>query len=157
MLVLLDWAGETYSQFMAIVNYICFGAVCVCLVIVFVMITLGQFSHYHKTLAISTLTVAILLIMIHWILVNNFGITLLVPPIGTPYFNEFMHVVQYISSIMVVILAAFTFLMAVLSRVDHWYQHGFVSGFAYLILLGLIHWYILDNFGIPLIFPPTLW
>ncbi len=142
---------------MAIANFVCFGAVCVCAVIIFVMVTLGQFNRYHRTIAFSTLLVLISLIVIHIVLVENFGITLLVPPINTLYFTEFIHVIQYLASITVVILAAIVFLMAALSRVDNWYQHGFVSGVAYLILLGIIHWYVLDNFGIPIIFPPTLW
>jgi small basic protein len=85
------------------------------------------------------------------------GIPLLVPPIGTLYFTEFMHVIQYFATFAVIILAAVIFGTALLSRLDKSYSKTFMSALLFLIVIVVIHWYIFDNFGIPLIFPPNLW
>jgi hypothetical protein len=156
-MLLLDLAGGTYSQIMAVVNFICFGSLCGCAAYVFVAVVLGHFSNQYKRYAMSALVAFGVLLIIHFTLLEHTGITLLVPPVDTPYFTAFIHVIQYLASISVVVLAAATFLMAVLSRLDKAYHHGFVNGVIYLIILAVIHWYVFDNFGIQIIFPPTLW
>ena len=157
VLYLLDIAGDVYSATMAVVNYICFAALCGCCVIVYVSGVIGQFDRYYKHLAVGGIIAIVLLFVIHYILLDNFGIPLLVPPIGTIYFTEFMHIIQYIATFAVVILGATIFITALLSKLDHFYGHAFTSALLFLIVIIILHYYINDNFGVPLIFPPTLW
>ncbi len=157
MLYLLDLVQESYSQVMAIINFICFGAFFACCVFFYVAVVIGIFDYYTKHVATTSLIVIITLLITHFVMLDNLGIPLIVPPIGTIYFTEFIHVMQYIASIAVVVLLACIFLLALLSRFDRRYQHQFVSAFLMLVVIGMLHVYILDNFGIPLIYPPNLW
>ena len=156
MLYLLDLAGDIYSSVMAVVNYICFTAFCACCVIIYVAGAIGQFHSYYKSMAIGSFLTVVVLLVAHFSL-QNFGITILVPPIGTPYFTEFMHVIQYLVTIAVVILVIVIFATALLSRLDRYYTSALRSAVIFLIVLICLHYYIYDNFGISLIFPPNLW
>ena len=155
---ILDFAGESYSQVMAIVNFVCFGAFIFCATYIFVMAALGQFqAKPYKYFFFSSFLVLIVLLIIHFGLLETYGIPLLVPPVGTPYFTEFIHVMQYVASVAVVILGALVFVTAALTRIDPGFQKGVVSTLSVLVILLVIDYYIQDNFGIKLIFPPNLW
>jgi small basic protein len=157
MLYLLNLVGDTYSSVMAVVNYVCFAALCGCCVIIYIAGVVGQFHHYYKTMAVGSFLLVVVLCVIHYFLLQNLGIPLLVPPVGSPYFTEFMHVIQYLVTLAVVILGGVIFGTALLSRFDRFYSHAFMSALMFLIVLVGIHYYIFDSFGIPLIFPPNLW
>jgi hypothetical protein len=157
MLYIYDLAGDIYSSAMAVVNYICFATLCFCCVIVYLASAIGQFHGSYKGLAVSGLLSIIVLVVIHIILLDNFGIPLLIPPIGTIYFTDFMHIIQYLASFAVIILGALIFATAFLSKLEGSYGHVFVSALMFLIVLIIIHTYINDEFGIPIIFPPNLW
>jgi len=157
MLELCDVIVESYNQILAIVNYICFAAVIICCVYIYCVLVIGQVERFYKHLAISALIILIVLVIIHFVMLDSFGIPLIVPPVNTLYFTEFMHVMQYIASVAIIILCAIIFLTAVLSKIDHFYGRTFMSAFLCLIVLLVIHFYIEDMFGIRLIFPPNLW
>jgi len=156
MIYLLDIIVDSYSQFMAIINFVCFGSVCICIAYIFVVVALGQLSYWYKRLAIGAVVTLVVLFSLHFILAD-FGITLLVPPVNTIYFTEFMRIIQYIASVSIVLVATYVFVAAALSRADKRYSQGVVSGMIYLAILVIIHLYILENFGIKIIFPPNLW
>ncbi|MFX1293374.1 MAG: hypothetical protein ACFFD2_00750 [Promethearchaeota archaeon] len=156
-LIILGFAEDSYNQILAIANFLCFGAVCLCVVAIFIIITVGQFIGKYKSIALISLFILICLFTIHFILLDLTGIPLLVPPVKTIYFTEFMHILQYIASFAVLILGVIIFTMAALSRLDKGYQHYLISGVISLIILLLIHYYLFESFGIQLIFPPTLW
>jgi hypothetical protein len=157
MLYLLDLAGDVYSNVMAVINYICFTALCLCVVIIYIAGVIGQFQGNYKSMAGGSIIVLIILIVVHFVMLSNFGIPLLVPPINTPYFTDFMHVIQYLATFAVVILLAVILVMALLSRLDHSYGHAFTSALIFLIVILIIHFYIYNEFGIKIIFPPNLW
>ncbi|MHA1649414.1 MAG: hypothetical protein ACTSYB_04390 [Candidatus Helarchaeota archaeon] len=157
MFYLLDMVQETYSQVMAIINYICFGAFVLCCVFFYITAVVGQFDRYYRHMAVGSLIGIVVLLILHFAFLDWLKIPLIVPPLDTPYFLEFMHVLQYIASLMVVILVAVIFIFAVLRQLDYYYKHAFVSAFIYLIIILTIHWYLEENFGILLIFPPNLW
>ena len=157
MLYIFDLAGDVYSSAMAVVNYICFAALCCCIAIVFVSGAIGQFDKYYKHLAVGGILGIVVLVVIHIIILDNLGIPLLVPPIGTIYFTEFMHIIQYLASFAVIILGAVIFVAAFLSKLDHSYGKLFTSALMFLVVLIIIHMYVRDEFGVLIIFPPNLW
>ncbi len=157
MWYVFDLAGDIYSSTMAVVNYICFAALCCCCVIAYLSSAIGQFRGSYKGLAVGSVLTIIVLFVTHYILLDNFGIPLLVPPIGTIYFTEFMHIIQYLATFSVIILGALIFATALLSKLDGSYGHAFTSAVMFLIVLIIIHYYINDSFGVPIIFPPNLW
>ena len=157
MLNLLNIIGESYSLAMAVINFACFGSVCVCIGYLFVAAALGMFDKKYKGIAFSALLWVIIMFVLHFILLETFGIPVLLPPVDTLFFTEFMHVIQYIASFSLVIVTAFIFVMVALSRADKSYNHSVVSALIYLGLLIIIHFYVEDNFGIKIIFPPNLW
>jgi hypothetical protein len=157
MIYLLDLAGDMYSSLMAIVNYVCFAALCGCCVVVYIAGVIGQLQHFYKHMAVVAIMIIVVLFVVHYFMLENLGIPLLVPPIGTPYFTDFMHIIQYLATFAVVILGAVIFVTALLSRLDHLYGHAFMSALLFLIVIVIIHYYINDNFGVPLIFPPNMW
>ncbi len=158
MLQLFDLAQDSYNQILAIVNYICFGSVCFCVVVLFVAILIARLDWWYKHIATAALIALITLFVVHFWLLGEVGIPLIVPPVDTIYFTEFMHIIQYIVTITVVVVGAYIFGAAALKLVDE-YQFGkaFMSGLFYLILMLFIHGYFEQNFGIKLIFPPNLW
>ena len=157
MLEVVDIVGETYKQVQAIVSYGCFTMVIICCVYLYCVVVIGQVQRFYKHLAVGLGIVLILLFGIHFYMLETFGIPLIVPPIGTLYFTEFMHVMQFIASIAILLLCGIIFGTAVLSKLDHFYGRTFMSAFLCLIVLVVIHFYIADNFGVLLIFPPNLW
>jgi hypothetical protein len=157
MLETLDIVGESYSSIMAIVNFILFATLCICIAFIFVIWAIGQYDGGYKHLAHAAFLVVIGLFIIHYISCTYFGIPLLVPPIETEYFTLFIHVIQYVVTIAFVFLCVAIFIFALISRVDRSYSHAFMSAcVAFAILIG-IHFYIADQFGVSLIFPPTMW
>ena len=157
MLELMDIVGESYSVFMAIVNYVIFGVLCILIAFIFVIWAIGQYDGGYKHLANAAILVVIGLFVIHYISYTYFGIPLLVPPIQTEYFTTFIHVIQYVVTIAFVFLCVAIFIFALLSRLDRSYGHAFMSAtIAWAILIG-IAFYISDEFGVQLIFPPTMW
>ncbi len=157
MMYVWDAIGDSYSVIMAIVNYVCFGAFILCCVLFYAVVVIGLFDRYYKHVAVSTMIIIIILIIIHWIALDNFGIPILVPPLGTPYFIDFMHIMQYIASVSIVLLLAAIFIFAILGRFDYFYQRQFSGAFIYFVILIVLHFYLEDTFGIKLIFPPNLW
>jgi len=157
MLYLLDIAGEMYSSVMAVVNYVCFGAICACCVVVYFAVVIGQFQNHYKGVAVGTTIGIVILLVINYFFIKYLGISLLVPPIGTPYFTDFMHVIQYLASIAVVLLAIVIFATALLSKLDRYYSHTLMSAVLFLFVIVGLHFYIYNNFGILIIFPPNLW
>jgi hypothetical protein len=151
MLQLLDVVGDSYSMVLVIVNFSCFGAVISLSVIAYCL------SVIYRKAPIPWLLSLIILFVIHFIMLDNLGIPLIVPPVNTPYFTEFMHIMQYIASIAILLLCAIIFITAVLSKLDKFYGRTFMSAFLCLIILVVIHYYIEENFGVLLIFPPNLW
>ena len=157
MFEILDLAEEAYSSIMIVVNFICFGALCLCITFIFVVWTIGQYDGAYKHVAHGAFLLVIGLLVIHYITSTYFGIPLVVPPMGTPYFAEFMHIIQYVVTIAFVFLLIALFILGIVSRLDHFYSHPFMSAcIAFVILVGL-HFYVADQFGVMLIFPPTLW
>jgi len=157
MLYLLDIADETYSSVMAVVNYVCFAALCGCCVVVYFAGVIGQLQNYYKGIAVGAIIGVIVLLVINYFFIQYLGISLLVPPIGTPYFTDFMHVIQYLASIAVVLLAIVIFATALLSKLDRYYSHTLMSALLFLFVIVGLHFYIYNIFGILLIFPPNLW
>ena len=157
-IILADIAQDSYDYVMAIINYVCFGSVCACAVILCIMLIIGQWDYWYKRLATGALIALITLFVIHFWLEAEVGIPLIVPPVDTVYFTEFMHVIQYIASISVLILGGYVFACGALKLVDnHQFGRAFMGGIFALGIIIILHGYLLDNFGILLIFPPNLW
>lgn len=157
MICILDIFYESYNQLMAIFNYICFAALVVLIAYLFITTAMGQiWAKPYKGYSITAIVSIITLLGLHFSL-EAFGISLLVPPNQTYYFVEFMHFIQYIASISVVIIGTILFLAVVIGKFDGAYNKVAMSALVALILLGIIHWYVEDTFGVLIIFPPTLW
>lgn len=160
MLYLLDVAGDGYSYALAIMNFIAFGSLCALIAYIFCAAAFGLLTNqakYARGLFYGSIFMVFILFTLHYLLLENFGIPVLVPPVGTPYFTEFMHVIQYIASISVIAIGAIIFITAALSKVDGFYGKFTVSGIIYLGILLLIHMYVEQETGIKIIFPPNLW
>lgn len=157
MLFLLDVFSDTYNGILAVVNFVCFAAVILCCVFIYIAGVVGQFERYYKHLAVSAIIGLITLFLIHFYMVENLGIPLILPPVGTPYFTEFMHIMQYLASVAVIILGAFLSVMMVLKYIDRYYSRSFMNALLFLIVIVVIHIYLEDTFGVKLIFPPNLW
>jgi hypothetical protein len=153
----MDIGGDIYSPILATVNFICFGALLVCCLLVYFGVTVDQFKNQYKHVTPGALLTLIFLLVLHYILVDSLHIPLLVPPLNTPYFTAFLRVIQYLASIAFVLLLAVLFLLAVVGRFDKRYSEKFTSSFIYWVILVIIHAYLQSEFGILLIFPPTLW
>jgi len=148
---------DLYSPFMAFINYICFCSLVLCCLYVYWAATVGQISKGYKQAAIVALLWVCILIGVHVYFTEAFGIPLILPPVNTAFFITFMHVIQYFASIAVILLCAFLFIMAVLKNLDGKYGQHMVSALLFLIILICLHTYVLDEFGVPIIFPPNLW
>jgi hypothetical protein len=157
MLELLDVVGETYSLICAIGNYIAFGSLVLCCLYVFWASTVGQISKGYKQAAIVALIWVCVLIGIHVYFSEALGIPIIVPPVESGFFLVFMRVIQYFASIAVILLCAILFIAAVLKNFDGKYGQYLVSALLFLIILIGLHMYILDEFGVAIIFPPNLW
>lgn len=142
---------------MAVINYICFGSLVGCCVYIYWAAMIGQVSKSYKQLAVGALIYVCILIGVHSVLVTEFGITLLMPPIETPYFIEFIRVIQFLASVAVVLLAAFIFAAAALKNIAKEYGKHAVSALIFLVILIFLHNWVLEQTGVPLIFPPNLW
>ena len=157
MIFLLDFVQDVYSQVMAIVNYVCFGAVCLCFLYIYVAYTIGQFNGYYKHGAVGSFVIVVVLFGIHFYMLETFQIPLIVPPLETPYFTDFFRPIQGIASISLIVLLCAIFTLAPLSRVDSYYGRSLVSAIICLIVMIVIHFWLEENFDILLIFPPNLW
>lgn len=157
MFYILDVVQDTYSAVLATVNFICFAMVMLCAVYIFVIVVMGQFSGWYKHLAVGAIATFATLLIVHFYMIDTFGIPLILPPMNTPYFVEFMHIIQFIATIAVLILGAYIFAVATLKNIDRYYGRQMVSAVLCLIILIAIHMYLYDAFGIQLIFPPDMW
>jgi uncharacterized membrane protein YhfC len=117
----------------------------------------GQISKPQKQAAVGALIWVCILIGIHCYLVNAFNIPLLVPPLGTPFFVQFMQVIQYLVTIAVLLLVGFIFIVIGLKMLDKRFETYLMSALMFLGVLIFLHFYILGAFGVPLIFPPAMW
>jgi len=153
---LANFTYDFYEPILAVVNFICFGALLVCCAILFLSVALDQLTGIKKMTMPALITIIVLFI-IHGVLLAEVHIPLLVPPIGTLYFTEFLRIIQYLASITILLLGAYIFLCAAIRQIDAGYGKRFMTGIAFLILLLVVHQYVLDEFGIPIIFPPTMW
>ena len=120
MFYLLDVAQDSYNQILAIVNYVCFGSVCFCVVILFIAIVISRLDWWYRHLVTGALITLIVLFVVHFWLLGEVGIPLIVPPVDTIYFTEFIHVIQYIVTITVVVAAAYVFAAAALKLIDEY-------------------------------------
>ena len=68
MMHLLNLVEETYSQILAIANYLCFGVIVFCAVFLITMATLGQFDKGYKHPCFAALLVIIVLFIIHFLI-----------------------------------------------------------------------------------------
>ncbi|MHA1266176.1 MAG: hypothetical protein ACTSRS_13165 [Candidatus Helarchaeota archaeon] len=154
----MDWVTDSYSQIAAICNFIAFGALCVCIAYLFITAALGQiWQKPYKGYSAGALLFIIVLLLTHFLLKDSYGIYILLPPVNTLYFTEFMHVIQYLASVGVIVLGTFFCLFGVLRFFDKSYGKACMSCLTWLIILFIIHYYIHDEFGVLIILPPTLW
>jgi len=153
----MNLGTDFYSPIMAVINYVCFVSLVVCCLYVYWAATIGQISKGYKQAAVVALLWICILIGLQVYLTSTFGITLIVPPINTPFFTEFMHVIQFLATIAVVLLGAIIFILALLKNLSSEYGKQMVSAIIFLIILISIHSVLVSEFGVPLIFPPNLW
>lgn len=154
---MFDIANDAFAQFMVIVNYVCFGLLVGACLYIYWAAMIGQVTKPYKQAAVGAFIGVCVLIGLHSVLVTKFGITLLVPPIGTPYFMDFIRVIQFLASVAVVLLATFIFVAAALKNLAKEYGKHLMSALIFLGILILLHNYVLEETGVPLIFPPNLW
>lgn len=127
MIEVMDFAGDFYSPFMAVINYVLFCSLMICCLYVYWAAIVGQVAKGYKQVAVVAFIWVCILIGVHLYLVDAFGITLLVPPVGTPFFTEFMHIIQFFASIAVVLLFAFVCITALLKNFAKEYGKYMVS------------------------------
>ena len=157
MLIIMDLGTEVYNPILAVVNYICFASLILCCLFIYLTATIGQIAKGYKQAAMVAFIWVCILIGVHSYMVTYFGIPLLVPPLGTPYFIDFMHVIQYITTITVLLLACFFFIVVLLKQFSSEFGKHAFSALIFLFLLIGLHTYVLAEFGVPLVFPPNLW
>jgi len=152
-----DALSGFYDSLMEIVSTICFCSLIICCVYIYWAAVVGQISKPQKQAAVGALIWVCILIGIHCYLVNAFNIPLLVPPLGTPFFVQFMQVIQYLVTIAVLLLVGFIFIVIGLKMLDKRFETYLMSALMFLGVLIFLHFYILGAFGVPLIFPPAMW
>ncbi len=152
-----DFIADFYNQTWAVVSYIFFGSVVVSCLYIYWAAMVGQIAKGYKQAAIVALMWVCILIGVHVYLTQAFHMPILVPPIGSPFFTEFMHVIQFLASMAVVFLFGFLCIVMVLKNVAGEYGKHVMSALIFLAILFFLHQFIVGQFGIPLIFPPTLW
>ena len=157
MLFVMDLGTTVYDSVMAVVNYICFASLILCCLYIYLTATIGQIAKVYKQAAIVAFIWVCILIGVHSYMVTYLGIPLLVPPLGTPYFVDFMHVIQYIMTLAVILLFAFCAIVILLKQLSSEFGKHAFSGLIFLFFLIGLHIYIQAEFGVPLIFPPTMW
>lgn len=135
----------TYASFLIfVICSVCFSWIAV----------IGQFSQAYRKVAVSLLLGIGIMLGIHFLMKEFLQLPLLVPPMDTPYFNEFICIIQYIMSFAVILLFGIIAGRALLRILDNHYGKLLVSSFLFLfILLGLNYW-TSREFAIPLIYIP---
>lgn len=157
LLFVMDLGTVVYDSVLAVVNYICFASLILCCLYIYLAATIGQIAKVYKQAAVVAFIWVCILIGMHSYSVNYLGIPILVPPIGTPYFEEFLHVVQFIMTLAVLLLFGFFAIMALLKQLSSEFGKHAFSALIFLIFLVGLHVYISAEFGVPLIFPPGMW
>ena len=153
----MDFGTEFYDPFMAVVNCVCFVSLVVCCLYLYWAATVEKVAKGYKQVAVGALVWICSLIGFHVYLIGAFGISLIVPPLNTPFFTEFMHVIQFLATIALVVLCAIIFIFAAVKNLIREYGHLVVTAIIFLVILVCIHFVLVSEFGVPLIFPPTRW
>lgn len=116
---------------------------------------IGQFSKAYRRVAMFLLLGISVMLGLHFLMKRFLQVPLLVPPTGTLYFNEFICIIQYLTSFAVILLFGIIAGRTLLWLLDNHYGKLLVSSFLFLfILLGLNYW-MSREFAIPLIYIPA--
>ncbi len=136
----------THASFLIfVICFVCFSWITV----------IGQFSKVYRRVAMLLLLGISVMLGLHFLMKRFLLVPLLVPPTGTLYFNEFICIIQYISSFAVILLFGIIAGRTLLWILDNHYRKLLVSSFLFLfILLGLNYW-MSKEFAIPLIYIPA--
>jgi hypothetical protein len=138
-------ANLTYASFLIfVICSVCFSWITV----------IGQFSKLYRRFTVFLLLGIGIMLGLHFLIKEFLQVPLLVPPTGTLYFNEFICIVQYITSFAAVLLFGIIAGRALLLVLDKHYGKLLISSVLFLFILLGLNYCMFREFAIPLIYLP---